>query len=101
MRRVRVPVGYGVCRPCRQGYKIGPLYADDAAIAEGLFAALVVDLPSGQPFYLDVPEVNPAAVALAEKHGMSVSFETARMYAGAAPDLPLERIFGVTSFEVG
>jgi len=28
-------------------------------------------------------------------------FETARMYRGAAPDLPVDRWFGVTSFELG
>jgi hypothetical protein len=28
-------------------------------------------------------------------------FTTARMYSGQVPHLPLERIFGVTSMEVG
>jgi hypothetical protein len=32
---------------------------------------------------------------------MTVAFETARMYTRDAPDLSLEQIFGVTSFEVG
>jgi hypothetical protein len=32
---------------------------------------------------------------------MTVSFETARMYTRDAPELPLDRIFGVISFEVG
>jgi hypothetical protein len=34
-------------------------------------------------------------------YAMSPVFETARMYKGAAPKLPLERIFGITSFELG
>ncbi|WP_256096754.1 hypothetical protein [Pseudoalteromonas luteoviolacea] len=51
--------------------------------------------------YLDVPECNPQAVALAESLGMSVVFETARMYTKEAPKLPLERTFGVASFEIG
>ena len=54
-----------------------------------------------QPIFLDVPESNAAAVALAERHGLTPGFETARMYAGTAPDEPVERIFGVTSFELG
>ncbi|MCP4721032.1 MAG: GNAT family N-acetyltransferase, partial [Desulfobacteraceae bacterium] len=29
------------------------------------------------------------------------SFETARMYTGDFPDIPLNRIFGVASFEIG
>ncbi len=93
--------GYGVVRPCRTGYKIGPLFADDASVADALFVALQARLPAGAPIFLDVPETNPAGVALAERHGMRVSFETARMYTGPAPALPLRRIFGITTFELG
>jgi len=28
-------------------------------------------------------------------------FEAARMYRGPAPDLPLEHIYGITTFELG
>jgi len=91
--------GYGVIRTCRKGMKIGPLFADSAELAERLFLALRAVAPT--EIYLDVPAVNPAAVALAERHGMSVVFETARMYKGKAPELPLERIFGITTFELG
>ncbi|MGD2119722.1 MAG: GNAT family N-acetyltransferase, partial [Chromatiales bacterium] len=93
--------GYGVIRRCRTGYKIGPLFAGMPDLAEALFLALKSRVESSHPVYLDVPEVNPAAVALAQRHDMAVSFETARMYKGDAPDMPLERIFGVTSFELG
>jgi GNAT superfamily N-acetyltransferase len=91
--------GYGMIRPCRTGYKIGPLLADEPELASALFNALVSELDA--PIFLDVPEVNPAAVELAEKNGMTAVFETARMYTGEAPRLPLEKIFGVTSFELG
>lgn len=97
----KILTGYGVIRPCRNGYKIGPLFADSPEIAEALFLALKSKATSKDPIFLDVPEVNPAAVALAKKHSMNVSFETARMYTGAFPNLPLNRIFGVTSFEIG
>jgi GNAT superfamily N-acetyltransferase len=93
--------GYGVIRPCRSGYKIGPLIADTPDLAESLFSALQATIPSGASFYLDVPQVNHDAVAIAQRHNMKVVFETARMYTGNKPDLPLSRIFGVTSFEVG
>lgn len=93
--------GYGVIRQCRTGYKIGPLYAENAQLAERLFLALKSRADSSQPVFLDVPEVNTAAVALAEKYGMTVSFGTARMYTQNAPALPLNRLFGVTSFEIG
>lgn len=48
-----------------------------------------------------MPEVGHAAVALAEDLGMTPVFETARMYNGPAPDVALERIFGVSTFELG
>ncbi len=55
----------------------------------------------GEVIVLDVPETNPAAVALAERHGMTSVFETARMYTQDAPPIAIERVFGVTSFELG
>jgi hypothetical protein len=93
-------VGYGVIRQCREGFKIGPLFADDAGIAGDLFAALTAQT-AGQPVFLDVPEVNAAAVQLAASHGMKEVFATARMYNRAIPDLPLDAIYGVTTFELG
>jgi ribosomal protein S18 acetylase RimI-like enzyme len=94
-------VAYGVLRPCRSGFKIGPLFADRPEWAETLFLALKAQATAGAPLYLDVPELNPAAVALAERQGMTVVFETARMYRGPAPELPIHRLFGVTTFELG
>jgi hypothetical protein len=52
-------------------------------------------------FFLDVPGINRDAIALAEDLGLTPVFETARMYTGKIPPLRLERIFGVTSFELG
>jgi hypothetical protein len=92
--------GYGVIRRCRQGWKIGPLFAETPVVAERLFAALAARVP-GETIVLDPPEPNAAAVALATRYGLSPVFETARMYRGPAPDLPLPRIFGITTFELG
>ena len=38
---------------------------------------------------------------MAERHGMRVMFETARMYTGPAPQIASERVFGITTFELG
>jgi ribosomal protein S18 acetylase RimI-like enzyme len=92
--------GFGVIRACLEGLKIGPLYAATERIAEELLIALAT-AARGDNLYLDVPAPNAAAVRLAEKFGMKPVFETARMYTGAAPDLPLSRLYGVTSFELG
>jgi GNAT superfamily N-acetyltransferase len=93
--------GYGVLRNCRSGYKIAPLFADHAGIAEELFLALKAKASIDAPIYLDVPELNPAAARLAEKYGMTPVFETARMYLGEPPVFPSDRWFGVTTFELG
>lgn len=92
--------GYGLVRRCRTGCKIGPLFADDAASAEKLFNALATFAP-GEPVFLDVPENNPAAMELAKQHQMEEVFGCARMYLGPMPELATDRIFGVTTFELG
>jgi len=91
---------YVVIRPCRQGFKIGPLFADDAGIAESLFRAASACAP-GAPIFLDTPLPNAAALSLAERHDMTPVFETARMYTGPEPDIRMETVFGVTTFELG
>lgn len=92
--------GYGVIRLCRNGYKIGPLFADGEEAAESLFSVLA-GKAAGAPVYLDVPEVNAAAVSLAERYGMRVVFETVRMYTKKPYLSQLHRVFGVTTFELG
>lgn len=92
--------GYGVLRPCHVGYKIGPLFADTERAADTLFRSLCASSHGGSVF-LDVPEPNEAAIALTRRYGMRPCFETARMYAGRIPDQPLDRVFGVTTFELG
>jgi GNAT superfamily N-acetyltransferase len=93
--------GLGMIRKCRNGYKVGPLFADRAHIADALFRRLQCAAPQGQSLYLDVPECNDDAVALARCYQMNVVFETARMYTQNQPDLAFDRLFGVTSFELG
>ena len=90
---------WGVIRPCRRGRKIGPLVADDRAAAEAVFTALVGS-GDGEVF-LDTPQPNREAIALAEAHGLAPVFETARMYTGSIRPVALQRVFGVTTFELG
>ncbi len=46
--------GYGVLRACREGVKIGPLFADDEETADRLLAGLMARAP-GAPVFLDTP----------------------------------------------
>lgn len=92
--------GFGVLRPCREGAKIGPLFAEDAAHARSLLTALAGERPEGK-LVLDVPEDHASAVALAREAGMAKAFETARMYTATPPPMRREGVFGITSFELG
>lgn len=94
-------LGYGSIRACDRGFKIGPLNAEGHDIAVELFLALTAKIPDQSDIFLDVPEPNQAAIQLAQNFGMTPVFETARMYTKHFPNLPLDKIFGITSFELG
>ena len=92
--------GYGVIRPARDALRIGPLFADTAEDAQALFTALTADA-TGSEVAIDIPETNAAGIALVEKLGFTPSFETARMYTGPVRPFASERVFGVTTLELG
>ncbi|MGW4437718.1 GNAT family N-acetyltransferase [Streptomyces sp. NPDC004596] len=92
--------GYGVIRPGHDTLRIGPLFADTADDARALFAALTAGA-AGLEVAVDVPEPNTAALALVEEAGFRPSFETARMYTGPVRAHAQERVFGVTTLELG
>ena len=93
-------VGVGTVRQCKDGLKVGPLMADTAEIAKNLFTSLSVLFPDNE-IVLDVPEPNKTAVKLAERFDLKPVFETARMYRGLAPEYKLDRLYGVSTFELG
>ncbi len=92
--------GYGVIRPCYEGFKIGPLFAGTPKIAEQLFLSLA-SFAGSKPYYLDIPENNPEAIALVKRFSMDKVFETARMYLKGVPSIKHQSIYGITSFELG
>ena len=93
-------VGYGVVRQSDTGFRIGPLNADDEQIAEQLLLALLAFVDDA-PVFLDVPDANSDAIKLAQRYRMKPVSETARMYNKEIPNLPINRVFSVTSVEVG
>jgi hypothetical protein len=101
VRRARDRVtGYGVLRPAQDSLRIGPLFADTPEDAQAVFAALAAEA-AGREVALDVPGTNVAGIALAERAGLRPSFETARMYTGPVRPHARERVFGVTTLELG
>ena len=93
--------GYTVVRRCREGWKIGPLVADEPVIARRLYEAAAAHVPRGEAIFVDVPESNPTAKAFVSAFSLTPVFETARMYTGPDPPVDLAKLFGVTTFELG
>ncbi len=93
--------GYTVVRKCHDGWKIGPLAADDGAIARRLYNAAASHATGGDSIFLDVPVPNTAAQQLVAEFQLAAGFETARMYTGPNPAVDVSRLFGVTTFELG
>jgi hypothetical protein len=76
------------------------LFADSPDIAAALVSALA-EKTGATAVAIDTPDINKPAVALAEQAGLKPSFETARMYTGANPEIDYAGLFGVTSLELG
>lgn len=92
--------GFAVVRKAHQGFKIGPLFADSPEVAEELYRACLNSAP-GESISIDVPVINQAAMAMTEKYGAEYVFECGRMYYGDPPGFDVQKVFGVTSFELG
>jgi hypothetical protein len=94
--------GFGVAQRCVEGFRIGPLFADDLPAAELLLRGLTAEMGGGS-FSLDAPDdgSNPAAAQLVRRFGMSAVLRTARMYTRGRPQLNAGRVFGITSMELG
>lgn len=91
--------GFATARLCREGCKIGPVVAPDAAAAFYLMqqAAAVAGCAS---VIVDVPDTSAAFGALLRQNGFAETFATARMYRGQRPD-PGDMLHAVATLELG
>ena len=92
--------GFAIIRRANKGYKVCPLFADNAEIAEELYKACL-NTVVGEPLYLDIPMINQDAITLIKKYNTTYVFECARMYYGKPPDIEINKVFGITTFELG
>lgn len=92
--------GFIVVRKAMTGYKIGPLFADDYAIAKELFKAALTVTENNEVF-IDIPTIHKKALSLVRYFKATPVFECGRMYYGKNPNLPMDKIFGITSLELG
>ena len=92
--------GIAVMRPAQTGYRIGPLYAENETVAVALYERCLSEAV-GEAGYLDIPVSNEAAVNLVKTYNATYVFECARMYYGAPPKTAMDKLFGLTAFEIG
>ncbi len=92
--------GYGVMRPAHNGWKIGPLFAEEDSVANALLDVFLAHAGEEMVF-IDVPQANQRGVQMYLDRGMNSIFECTRMYYGARPAIDLSRIYGVTTLELG
>ncbi|MFJ6811666.1 GNAT family N-acetyltransferase [Streptomyces anulatus] len=93
--------GYGVIRPAGRGHRIGPLFADTPEDAAALFDALVDHLDPDEEVSLDIPGTHAASADLLRSRGLAAQFHTVRMYTGPVPETAEERVFAITTLELG
>lgn len=93
--------GYAVARRASDGFRVGPLFADDDPAAEALLLGLAGEV--GGPVYVDVPDPagHPTAGRLAKGLGLVEGFRCARMYTRGRPAVAGAKVYGVTSLELG
>lgn len=92
--------GFAILRKANIGYKICPLFADNNTIAEELYKACLSSV-NGELVYFDIPAINQGAMELVKKYEATYVFECARMYYGEPPTMAIEKVYGVTTFELG
>lgn len=92
--------GFGVIRPCRSGYRIGPLTACTEGAAPALYDALTGLCP-GELISLSAPEPNRMAGELASARGLAQHASTVRMYSQPVRPVALSRCYAIASLAYG
>lgn len=92
--------GFVMIRKVTSGYKVCPLFADNYTVAKALYEACLSAV-GNELIYIDIPVVNEQAVTLVRNYDAKYVFECARMYYGTPPNSEWDKVFGITTFELG
>lgn len=101
VRDAHEPCGFLIAREGSSALQLGPCIATNPATADRLLQAFF-QRASGRRIYIDVPNVNPAGLALLQRHGFTVQRSFMRMFLGTNPH-PGEPtlVFGTSGAEKG
>ncbi|MFM7313225.1 MAG: GNAT family N-acetyltransferase, partial [Cyanobium sp.] len=95
--------GFGRIRPCLlregEGWRLGPLVADEPAVAFALLQGLLQRHPG--VVLIDAPAANPEAAPLLQGLGFTPVSRTLRMYRGVLPSVRLADVYGLACLELG
>ncbi len=92
--------GWGCMRRCRQGWRLGPVFAQHHTFAEEILRHLALKTV-GEHVYIDIAEANVQSIRLAFAMGMVPWGARLRLYKGGLLTQPLEKIYGFTTLDIG
>lgn len=92
---------WGQVRRSVDGWRVGPLFAQNLDQALLLCRSLVALLDDGAVMSIDVPDANTEAIGFLAAAGFAPTFTCVRMYLGEPVHLDLSKVFGNTTFELG
>lgn len=96
-------VGYGVLRELNlpKTYFVGPLYANNVAMAQVMLVALISNIPD-RTYFIQSPLNNLSFIKLlSEQLGMEQVRESVRMYNRQGHNFPVHKVLGLISPDVG
>ena len=94
-------IGYSVLSATADGYKIAPLFAKDAHVAEELFIKSLSATSDASRVFVDTTMMNESSRDILKQLGFEEVFQTCTMYTADSniPDFKYEYTFGITSQE--
>ncbi len=92
--------GFATYRRCREGSKIGPLYAACETDARALLSANPFAQPD-VPCFVDIVDPNVPIAQLVKSLEFEPTFATARMFSGAQPQAIPEKFQAIATMELG
>ncbi|MCP4134691.1 MAG: GNAT family N-acetyltransferase [bacterium] len=96
--------GVIVARKALDGYRLGPLFAEDSGTAGDLMDSLMFMMEPGENIYMEIPSNNPAARPFRERYSMEENIPLVSMIyskKGVRSIKPCRNIYAITASNIG